>query len=178
MLEGNIVESHWGLMKEEFENENKIDNIDIAVDYFAPYSDEWPHIVRLCQAHADELKVFKILKLNIDIPRYLELQARGKLLFLTGRDSDNVIRAYSTHFIHKHPHYANIWVGQEDTIYVEPDLRKHGVGRRLREMAEKELKKRGVSLITARTKFGHEDDTNLSELGYRRWEIVHGKELI
>jgi len=153
------------------------DNILISTWTFNPESDEFPHILSLCQAHADELRIFGILKLNLDIARYMELQSKKKLLCLTGRDADNKIRAYSTHFIHRHPHYKMVWVGQEDSIYVVPELRRHGVGRKLREAAEIELKQRGCNLITARTKFGHEDDTNLNGLGYTRWEVVHAKEL-
>ena len=153
------------------------DNILISNWIFDPNAEEFPHILSLCQAHADELRVFGVLQLSLDIPRYLELQSRGRLLCLTGRDPDNVIRAYSTHFIHKHPHYKMVWVGQEDSIYVEPSLRKQGIGRKLRETAEYELKKRGCKLMTARTKFGHEDDTNLEELGYIKWEVCHAKEI-
>jgi GNAT superfamily N-acetyltransferase len=149
--------------------------ITITTCVFDPKSEEYPHILSLCKAHADELRVFSILQLNVDEARYLELQSRGKLLFLAGRDATNKIRAYSSHFIHKHPHYTQVWVGQEDTIYVEPELRRHGVGRQLREVALKELKQRGCSLVTARTKFGHEDDTNLEELGFKKWEICFGK---
>ena len=153
------------------------DNILISNWVFDPNAEEFPHILSLCQAHADELRVFGVLQLSLDIPRYLELQSKGRLLCLTGRDPDNVIRAYSTHFIHKHPHYKMVWVGQEDSIYVMPELRRHGIGRRLRETAETELKQRGCNLITARTKFGHEDDTNLEELGFKRWEVSWAREL-
>src|SRR5258706_12669328 len=153
------------------------DNILNSNWTFNPESDEFPHILSLCQAHADELRVFGILKLNLDVARYLELQSKNRLLCLVGRDGDNKIRAYSTHFIHKHPHYKMVWVGQEDSIYVEPSLRRHGIGRRLRETAETELKQRGCNLITSRTKFGHEDYTTLEELGFKRWEVSWAREL-
>ncbi len=129
----------------------KTPQVDVTIStwIFNPESDEFPHILSLCQAHADELTVFGILKLNLDVARYVELQSKNRLLCLVGRDPENVIRAYSTHFIHKHPHYKMVWVGQEDSIYVEPLLRKQGIGRKLRETAEYELKRRGCKLMHA-----------------------------
>lgn len=142
-------------------------------DLYAPDFARW---MELFQAHADELRKFGVLQLNIDSERYLDLQRENRL-FLFGARVDGVLQGYSSYFTHRHLHYRHVWVGQDDAQFVVPELRRLGIGRQLRELNMAAMKEAGVKFVTARDKYEHEHDESLSEMGFVLWERCHAKVL-
>lgn len=140
---------------------------------FNPYAPDWQRQRQLMDAHAMELRG---MMASPDIAQYLRLQDEGRLVIITARDREDVMQGYSSHFWHRDLHYQ-IRVAQDDAWYVVPELRKQGVGRRLRELALEELRKDGVKYAYGRLKTAHPHDDSMAGLGYVPFETVFLKEL-
>jgi hypothetical protein len=127
--------------------------------------------------HYEEVAKFKrVLRLNPDMERYLNLQRMDRLHLVTVREGGQ-LRGYSIHFIYHHPHYRQVKCAEDDIHYVIPPLRRMGVGKTLRGFALDGLKERGVQFVTARMKVGHEHETHLRELGYAPMEMCWARDL-
>jgi len=140
---------------------------------FNPDAWDWLRQKGMFDAHGVELRGFPS---DLDIPRYLQMQREGRLVYITVRDTGDVVQGYSSHFWHRDLHF-NARVAQDDAWYVEPALRKLGIGRRLREVALEELRKAGVRYAYGRLKTAHPHDESMRDLGYVPWETVFIKEL-
>jgi len=147
--------------------------INYAREEFSPDASDWGRQMELCEAHGIELRGFKP---KLDIPRYLQIQKEGRLVLITARDVAGVMQGYSIHIWHRDLHFP-VFVAQDDAWYVVPELRKHGIGRCLREHALEELKKAGVRYAYGRLKTAHPHDGSMIDLGYQEWESVWIKEL-
>lgn len=140
---------------------------------FNPDASDWAAQKKLFDAHAMELRGFPS---DLDIERYLQMQREGRLVYITARDGDDIIRGYSSHFWHRDLHFK-VRVAQDDAWYVRPEDRKVGIGRQLREVALAVLKEAGVKYAYGRLKAAHPHDESMKDLGYIPWETVFLKEL-
>lgn len=140
---------------------------------FNPDASDWKRQQQLFDAHAMELRG---LMSDLDLDQYARIQNQGRLVWITARDVDRLLVGYSMHFWHRHLHF-NIRVAQDDAIYVVPELRKLGIGRKLRELAIEELKNAGVKIVYGRLKVAHPHDDSMESLGFVPWETVYLKEL-
>lgn len=147
--------------------------INYAREEFNPDAPDWGRQNELFEAHGVELRGFKA---KLDIPRYLQIQKDGRLIYITARDASGTIQGYSSHFWHRDLHFP-VLVAQDDAWYVVPELRKQGIGKCLREHALEELKKAGVRYAYGRLKTAHPHDESMTELGYQPWETVYIREL-
>jgi len=140
---------------------------EIDLDQIAPY-------LAMLDQHALELRG-RTTRLNI--ARYKELQAQGKLIIIGARRRDNGAPVgYSIHLWYDELHYG-LRVAEDEAWFVFPQYRRRGIGRRLREVALAELKKCGVQIALARTKIGAPHDDLMPQLGYSPYEVVYRKDL-
>ena len=127
--------------------------------------------------HYAEVAKFKTtLNLDPDFERYRTMEKQGALHVVTARRGGELV-GYSIHFLFRHPHYRTVLVGQDDIHYVVPALRQHGVGTAMRRFAIAGMERRGVGLVTARTKPDHSHDDSLTGMGFRLFELTYGMEL-
>lgn len=117
------------------------------------------------------------IPLRPDYVRYAALEERGQLLICTAR-SDNRLVGYVVYFVfpHGHIHYVGMPWAESDIYWVDPELRRDGIASELFQLAERELKKRGVVGIHTRAKNDHPAaGALLKHLGHTPIETVYAK---
>jgi GNAT superfamily N-acetyltransferase len=152
----------------------EISNDDIAygretidLDQLAPY-------LPMLDQHARELRG---MATRINLEQYKKLQQEGRLLVIGARRKDNGAPVgYSINIWYDDLHFG-LRLGLDDAWFVFPQYRRRGIGRRLREVALDELRKIGVKIALARTKYDQQHDHVMAQLGYRPYEIVYRKDL-
>ena len=75
----------------------------------------------------------------------------------------------------QHPHYKDHIFAANDIVYIDPDYRKGLAGYFLIKYAEKDLKKRGVSVLVVNTKVHKPFDAVLERLGFENVERIYSK---
>lgn len=137
--------------------------------------EDWQHMLTLQQEHWDEVASFKrLLKLDPDIPRYQELDRAGRLHVVIMRQEGEIV-GYCVHVIANGVlHYRRLKVADDDVCFLRPHLRGAGEHRRMREFAMKTLKAKGIELVTARVRTGHERHVpTLCDIGFAPWDLVY-----
>jgi L-amino acid N-acyltransferase YncA len=133
-------------------------------------SPDWPMAFKMLGDHWQENATHKhLMKLNPDLPRYVQLEREKRLQIVVMRDDGEIV-GYSVHIINTMLHYRNVVVADDDIHYLVPRLRGTGEHKRLREFAMKTLKERGVHIVIARTREGHLHDTSLAAMGFATWD--------
>jgi predicted GNAT family acetyltransferase len=140
---------------------------------------DWMRSTELLQAHFDEVASFKhLLKLDPDFSRYQELERAGRLHVVVMRQEGEIV-GYCVHVISNGLlHYRKLKVADDDVTFVAPHLRGTGEHRRMREFAMKTLKEKGIELVSARVRTGHERHVpTLCEIGFAPWDLVYACDL-
>jgi len=140
--------------------------------------EDWQQLYGMLEKHYREVATFKdLLIFNPDLPRYQQLEREQRLHIVIMRQ-DSAIVGYSVHVIANGLlHYRNIKVADDDIHYLVPHLRGTGEHARMRRFAMQTLKGKGVQLITARSRFGHEHDKALKDIGFEPWDLVYACDL-
>jgi hypothetical protein len=140
--------------------------------------EDWQQAFGMLEAHYKEVATFKhLLKLNPDLPRYQQLEREERLHIVIMREGSAIV-GYSVHVIANGLlHYRNVRVADDDVHYLMPHLRGTGEHARMRRFAMQTLKARGVQLITARSRFGHEHDKAIKDIGFEPWDLVYACDL-
>jgi GNAT superfamily N-acetyltransferase len=108
---------------------------------------------------------------------YLEREARGELLFVIVRDEEKALVGYYIGFISPGLHYQTCLTCITDIFYLKQDARGGGLGVRLFQFVERELKSRGVDRWFVGSKW-HKDASKLFEyLGFGKVETYYSKYL-
>lgn len=159
-------------------------NVTLQNETFATLRNDW---LPLIQEHWREVaKAKHLMRLNVNIARYKEVEADGRLHIATARQERDTLGrygpsgrlvGYSVHFIVRPLHYQHLLWAEDDIHYLIPELRGTGLHAELRAFAHAELKKRGVQAVTARTKIGHMHEKALLDMGFHPFDMVYFKEL-
>jgi len=109
---------------------------------------------------------------------YKELDARGRLLFVTAREDNQPhrLRGFVNYFMHAHMHHRQV-LATCDMIAVHPDHRNHGVGSYLMDYAEQWLKAQGVTHIVHNFRLIYPDDPLFIKHGYKAEETSYVKDI-
>jgi GNAT superfamily N-acetyltransferase len=105
----------------------------------------------------------------LDFKRYHTIEFEGRLVWIVARSIDTGWPlGYACSFWYRDLHFDER-VAADDLWFVQPELRRRGIGRVLKTMCHAELKKQGVSRIyeTVRASYNHE--TLMQDLGFDRW---------
>lgn len=125
--------------------------------------------------HWEEIAVNKDkIKLNPDWSFYETLYQSGNLGVYTARHEDKLV-GYFVVVARHHPHYKDHIFAANDIIYIDPDYRKGLAGYYLIKYVEKNLKERGVSVLTINTKVHKPFDAVLQRLGFENVERLYSK---
>lgn len=146
--------------------------ITFAIESFA---DRIPELRELLPAHYEELALDKeSVPLSPQFDVYVEREIRGELLFVTVRESGDLI-GYFIGFIAPGLHYSTCLTCTMDIFYVRKDRRTGSAGVRLFRFVEQELRRRGVKRWFMGSKT-HADASALFErIGAARVEIYYSK---
>lgn len=92
-----------------------------------------------------------IVPLDMDVRRYVEAEAAGRLHLVTAR-RDGVLIGYFVAFVQTHLHYASTIFATCDLFYLRPEFRSGWRGVTLFRVAERTLRERGAVILQAATK--------------------------
>ena len=120
-----------------------------------------------------EVGEFADWPLVIDYDPYWFADSMGKLVIATGRD-EGKLQGFVVFFIQDSPMFDKLF-GIQDVYYVNPKMRGKMLGYRLLREAEKELKYRGVHVVSAHHRTTLDFGRMLELMGYEASEIHYFK---
>ncbi len=116
-----------------------------------------------------------IIPLDVDVAVYEAMEKANSLMILTVRDDGRLI-GYSVYIVRPHPHYRTTKWALSDLFWITPKKRGAGVGKRMFEAAEMELRKMGVVVMNTYHKLAHPEAGPLLEsLGHEPIEMTYQK---
>ena len=139
--------------------------------------DQWyDDIQPLLNRHWSEIAVYKDIPLDPNWEFYRRADSSGILVTYTARDGVELV-GYSLYFIlPTHHHYKGSAWATSDINWIVPEYRRQGIARGLFDLAESDLRKRGVVVVHTNAKTDHPDlgkllqsrDYRLVEHGYQK----------
>ncbi len=139
------------------------------------FNDVIDDIKPLLENHWQEIALDKDkIALNPDYAQYENMYKAGVLKVFTARLDDELV-GYFVVMLHKSPHYSDHILALNDIIYLKPEYRKTGVGKRLISFAEQILHQEGVSVLYINTKVHQPFDLLMESLNYTLAERVYSK---
>ena len=132
--------------------------------------------IALVSDHWEEVGTLKQVRdFGPDIPTYLEIEAKGRLLVCTARDDGKLV-GYAVGIIGPDLHAKGRNICITDIYRINPEYRKQGVGRMLFEYFAAMAAVRNCAAMTTRQKLKDGKPTGSDEffesLGYEKTEIV------
>lgn len=132
-----------------------------------------PEIKPLIGAHYREIaRHQKVIPLNPDYDRYLELEKNGNLHIVTARDGRELI-GYFICILSYHIHYQDSLMAISDLIYVHPGYRRQFIGQDMIRYALPGLKERNVVKLVMNVKKDHDFGSMLEHLGFVQFETLY-----
>jgi hypothetical protein len=131
----------------------------------------------MLQAHWQEVALHKgLMVLKPDIEAYREMEAKGQLVSLGAFLGEQPI-GYSINLLHKHLHYADLTVAQNDLLFVIPEHRKGLAGHLLIRWTERTVRAHGARLMLWHAKPGTALESLMPRLGYGVQDTLFSKPL-
>lgn len=127
------------------------------------------HWAELANDHDD-------IPLDFDWDLYINLQALGKLLFVTVRDDGQLV-GYHCSLVSNHMHYKSTLHGIVDFLWIHPSFRRGFIGINLLKFVERQLRERGVKKVIMSSKNKLDTGLLLQRLGYNYSERIFTKVL-
>lgn len=122
--------------------------------------------------HWDELAIHKDIDLDPDYYLYAEMERLGWLVIYTVRHPLDGLVGYALYVVRPHLHYRKHLWASNDIILIRSSHRNAGCGNTLMEFVERDLKERGVAVISTGTKVAHPELARLLEArGHAKGEI-------
>ena len=90
---------------------------------------------------------------------------------------DECIHGFALYIVQEHLHHDNQVIAQCDMIGVQPEMRGHGIGRRLIEHAEEWFREHGVTHMVHHHRVIYDVKPLFRKLGFRLAELGYVKEL-
>jgi GNAT superfamily N-acetyltransferase len=138
------------------------------------WDDFWRDGQEIFPIHFEELALHKDrIPLGMDDSLYRQMEAAGTLYVLTARVDWKLVGYYVAIIIPNHPHNKDAGkVSNCDMFYLLPEYRRGGNGAKLLIMAEKSLRKLGVTKASMSVKL-HQNHANLLKaLGWEPTDLV------
>lgn len=127
--------------------------------------------------HWEEISSYIDIPLNIDIDRYLELEAADKLRIFTAR-INGVLVGYAVFIVGYNMHYLESFQAVQDIVYIDPAFRGMWLGVRLLRHCDEQLALEGVQVAAHHVKIKHPAlGVILKRLGYSAVETIFTRRL-
>jgi GNAT superfamily N-acetyltransferase len=107
---------------------------------------------------------------------YEQLEKEGIILLLTAND-EGKLAGFALYIVYVHPNHPDAKIGHCQFLIVPPTYRRHGLGRRLIECAETELKKQHCTHIMHGRRMVYDVEPLFPKLGFEKFEESYIKEL-
>lgn len=147
-------------------------DIEYALEDFHKVKEEAQPLLEL---HWDEIAVHKDkIKLNPDWEKVEALSKEGKLGVYTVRDN-GVLVGYFAVIADTSLHYRDHIFAHNDVIFIKKEYRNRKIGFGLIDFAERDLKRKGVSLLLVNTKVHQPFDELMLGMGYDLMERLYSK---
>lgn len=131
----------------------------------------------LLTEHWEEVaKNKQLMVLKPDDESYRRIEAEGKLLIL-GAYRDGKMVGYSANFVHRHLHYADLIICQNDVLFLHKEHRSSLFGLQLIRSTERMAKARGAQMMLWHAKQDTALDKLMPRLNYGVQDIIYSKEL-
>jgi hypothetical protein len=114
------------------------------------------------------------MKWTPDYMKYRKIEDEGRLHLVVMREGSDIVGYLTYQLIKGGPQLS---VAREENVYLISALRGTGEHARMRLFAMAGLKSKGVQLITATTKVGHDHRTVLTDLGFEPVDIIYACDL-
>jgi|SRR4030065_1699813 len=109
-----------------------------------------------------------------DYARYLEIDEMGMLSTVTIRD-DNTLAGYCIDFITPSLHQSSNIISVNDLLYIIPNCRRQGCGKKLLQTVHEHLVKRKVAVHYLAMKVDYPFEAMAEALGYSKVEYNYRK---
>lgn len=147
--------------------------IAFAVEGFADF---FPEAQTLLRAHFHEIAPYQdLLELKPDIAQYQAMEKAGVLVIVTARQ-DGVLIGYFAFMVHRHLHYMDTIVANEDVKFIHP-AHRGGLGGKLVKYAEGVARSRGAKIFLQRSKAKSGHAELYRHLGYSLLDETYAKRL-
>jgi predicted GNAT superfamily acetyltransferase len=113
---------------------------------------------------------------NPAVDSYEALEKAGNLLVLAVYKNDRLI-GYSSTFLFKNFHYADLFYAQNDLLFIAKEHRDSLIGLRLIRATETKAKERGAQMMLWHAKENTPLASILERMKYRVQDIIFSKEL-
>lgn len=132
----------------------------------------------LVQAHYEEVATDKrLMVLDPDWDRFIELEQAGALLTLIARVEEEVVGYSVSILVPNHLHYRGLAYACNDLIFLRQENRRSGLGLRLIQATETHAIATGHRALLWHAKEGTPLDLTLRRMGYRVQDVLLLKEL-
>ena len=140
-------------------------------------SDVMEEMKSLLQVNYEETGIYND-KINLEVmwDQYLKLDELDIIHLVIARKEGEMIGYYAC-FIQPHLHYASELFSANDTMFILPEYRKGFTGIKLIKEAEKQMRERGVSVMSIHFKTYAPFDKILERLGWDYSERLYTKYL-
>lgn len=139
------------------------------------FESHFDQMLPLMQSHFNEISYHTDYEFAPNKILYVEAEKQGKMKLFVVKSGDSLI-GYSTYFINKHNHVA-ILQAHQDSIYLKPDYRRHGIGKVLMQFAENIFKSLGVSVVFVSVSDKYDYSDMLIPMGYKSVEKLYARSL-
>lgn len=144
--------------------------IDVTVDRES-WFDVVDELKPILFEHWGELALYSDIALDPEFELYETLQKNGMLAFYSVRRGGELV-GYAIFFIRKSPHYRTTLWAVSDIVLIRKPFRNFGVGTKLFDFIENDLRKQGVKVMHVMTKASHPELGQLMrKRGYMNSEI-------
>lgn len=134
-----------------------------------------PELKQLFPLHWRELALDQeSIPLDPQYEVYLERDAKGEVMVLTGREAGRII-GYFVGFIAPGLHYRTCLTLTMDIFWIHPEHRGKSLGVRLFKAVEQEARRRGVKRMFMGSKLHKDSGWLFERLGYRPVETYYSK---
>lgn len=139
------------------------------------FESHFDQMLPLMQSHFNEISYHTDYEFAPNKALYIEAEKHGKMKLFVVKSGGDLI-GYSTYFINKHNHVA-ILQAHQDSIYLKPDYRRHGIGKVLMQFAENIFKSLGVSVVFVSVSDKYDYSDMLIPMGYKSVEKLYARSL-
>jgi GNAT superfamily N-acetyltransferase len=152
------------------------DTIDVAIakeSWFAVVDELKP----ILHEHWEELALYSDIPLDPEYELYETLETTGMLSFYSVRRSGELV-GYAIFFVRRSPHYRTVLWAISDIILIRKPFRNFGVGNKLFDFFEDDLRQQGAKVVHVMTKASHPELAALArKRGYMHSETNFSKRL-
>lgn len=130
----------------------------------------------LLEKHYHEVAHFQDIPLNPDFDAYMGAHNNDLVRFFTARRNGELV-GYCIFFVKTNAHYKDSLQAQQDVLFIDPSIRKTGVGFFFLQYCDENLRKEGVQAVYHHMKAGLPFNKLLESLNYELVDLIYARRL-